>query len=60
MAHLNEINAAGTTVIICTHDRTLVDRMDKRVIEIRNGSLIRDELHGQYVVAETVAYATQE
>ncbi|HEY5466731.1 MAG TPA: cell division ATP-binding protein FtsE [Clostridia bacterium] len=60
MALLNEINAAGTTVIICTHDRTIVDRMDKRVVEIRNGSLIRDELHGQYAVAETLTYATHD
>ena len=59
MALLNEINAVGTTVIICTHDRTLVDRMDKRVIEIRNGALVRDEQHGQYAVAE-LAYATHD
>lgn len=59
MALLNEINQAGTTVIICTHDRALVDRMDKRVIEIRNGSLVRDELHGQYAVAE-LAFAAHD
>ncbi len=60
MALLNEVNAAGTTVIICTHDRTLVDSMDKRVIEIRNGSLVRDEQHGQYHMAGTLAYNTHD
>ncbi|MDO5733501.1 MAG: cell division ATP-binding protein FtsE, partial [Eubacteriales bacterium] len=37
MVLLSVINRAGTTVIICTHDRDLVDRMQRRVIEIRDG-----------------------
>ncbi len=48
MVLLEEINNAGTTVIICTHDRELVDRMRKRVIEIDAGYLVRDEHTGLY------------
>ena len=48
MALLEEINRAGTTVVICTHYRDLVDRMQKRVIEIDDGYLVRDECMGQY------------
>ena len=48
MALLEEINRNGTTVIICTHDSNLVDRMKKRVIEIDEGLIIRDELDSGY------------
>ncbi len=48
MALLEEINHMGTTVIICTHDRELVDRMKKRVIEIDGGCLVRDDSVGGY------------
>ena len=48
MALLEEINRTGTTVVICTHDHDLVDRMKKRVIEIDGGCLVRDECVGQY------------
>ena len=48
MALLEEINHTGTTVIICTHDRELVDRMKKRVIEIDGGCLVRDDAIGLY------------
>ncbi len=43
MALLEEINRSGTTVVICTHNRDLVNRMKKRVIEIDAGSLVRDD-----------------
>jgi len=49
MALLEEINRSGTTVIICTHDHALVDRMKKRVVEIDDGSMIRDDCSGSYV-----------
>ncbi len=49
MALLEEINRSGTTVVICTHDHKLVDQMKKRVIEIRDGCLIRDDAIGGYV-----------
>lgn len=48
MALLLEINKNGTTVLICTHDANLVDRMKKRVIEIDGGYIIRDEKASQY------------
>jgi cell division transport system ATP-binding protein len=49
MALLNEINRGGTTVIICSHDREMVDRMQKRVIEINDGCLVRDDSVGSYI-----------
>ena len=48
MALLECINQEGTTVIACTHDKQLVDRMDKRVLEFLDGKLIRDEVHSTY------------
>lgn len=48
MALLQEINNNGTTVIVCTHDSNLVDRMKKRVIEIEEGYLIRDQKDSAY------------
>lgn len=47
--HLFErFNSLGTTVMIATHDKTIVDKMKKRVIELKNGRLIRDEKQGGY------------
>lgn len=48
LALLEEINQAGTTVICCTHDVSLVDLMQKRVIELDRGVLVRDEECGVY------------
>ena len=48
MALLEEINHNGTTVIVCTHDRDLVNRMQRRVIEISGGRLVRDENSALY------------
>jgi len=48
MALLEEINRNGTTVLICTHDSNLVDRMKKRVIEISAGRIVRDEMASGY------------
>ena len=53
MAMLLDINRNGTsgnktTVIICTHDKTMVDRMKKRVIEIEHGLIARDEKESGY------------
>ena len=45
---LNEINLRGTTVVIATHAKDIVDRMKKRVIEIDKGSIIRDDKKGGY------------
>jgi len=45
---LTEINLRGTTVVIATHAKDIVDRMKKRVIEIENGIIIRDDIKGGY------------
>ena len=46
---LEKINRAGTTVIMATHDSSIVNRRKKRVLELSNGKLIRDELEGSYI-----------
>ena len=48
MQLLEKINKRGTTVIVVTHARDLVDRMQKRVITLENGSVIRDVAKGGY------------
>ena len=48
MALLEEINRSGTTVVVCTHDSNLVNRMKKRVIEVSDGSIVRDARHAEY------------
>lgn len=45
---LVQLNARGTTVVIATHNRTLVDTMRRRVIEIERGRMVRDEPEGGY------------
>jgi cell division ATP-binding protein FtsE len=48
MTILEQINSSGATVIICTHDLSFVNRMKRRVIEIEDGYLVRDECQGEY------------
>lgn len=48
MALLARINEAGTTVVMATHDVTIVDAMQKRVVELDAGAVIRDERRGSY------------
>lgn len=42
------INKAGTTIVMATHDRNIVDAMKKRVIAIEDGRIVRDQLRGGY------------
>lgn len=42
------INKAGTTIVMATHDRTIVDTMKRRVIAIDGGHIVRDEERGGY------------
>lgn len=42
------INAAGTTIVMATHDKTIVDQMQRRVIAIEGGRITRDEARGVY------------
>jgi cell division transport system ATP-binding protein len=51
MQLLYRINRTGTTVVVATHDQTLVDRMCRRVIELRAGEIVRDDPSGRYVAA---------
>lgn len=48
MKLLSEINHRGTTVIVATHEKTIVDSMKKRVIAINRGVVVRDQQKGLY------------
>jgi cell division transport system ATP-binding protein len=48
MQLLYRINRAGTTILMVTHDREMVDKMRKRVIALEGGKLARDERRGGY------------
>jgi len=48
MQLLYRINRTGTTVVVATHDHTMVDKMRRRVIELREGRVVRDEASGRY------------
>lgn len=48
MQLLYRINRTGTTVLMATHDREMVDKMRKRVIALEDGNIIRDEDKGLY------------
>lgn len=46
MGLLNDINLRGTTVVVATHAKDIVDKMNKRVIRIDHGNIVRDEKGG--------------
>jgi cell division transport system ATP-binding protein len=48
MKLLDRINRTGTTVLMATHDSSVVDQMRKRVIELSGGELVRDQSRGAY------------
>jgi cell division transport system ATP-binding protein len=50
MLLLERINRTGTTVIMATHDHSIVDSMRRRVVELSMGRLVRDEVRGVYGV----------
>jgi cell division transport system ATP-binding protein len=52
MQLLYRINRTGTTVIVATHDSEMVDKMRRRVIELRQGRIVRDERSGLYRTGE--------
>ena len=49
MKVLENINAMGTTIVMATHDRDIVDRMQKRVVLLDHGKIIKDIEKGSYV-----------
>ncbi|MBL5972980.1 MAG: cell division ATP-binding protein FtsE [Candidatus Leucobacter sulfamidivorax] len=58
MQLLRAINAAGTTVVMATHEATFVDIMQQRVIELSQGVIVRDEQQGGY--GETASIPVQD
>ena len=54
MKLLLSIHAAGTTVIVATHDQHLVDTYRQRVVELHMGRLVRDEREGRYSISGDV------
>ncbi len=48
MQLLHRINRVGTTVLVATHDREMVDVMRKRVVALENGRVVRDMIKGGY------------
>jgi len=48
MLLLERINRTGTTVVMATHDHSIVDSMRRRVVELNNGQIVRDDSRGVY------------
>ena len=48
MELLDDVNKAGTTILMATHAKNIVDDMKKRVIALENGEIVRDEKRGMY------------
>lgn len=47
---LKKINDLGTTVLLTTHNKTVVDSVGRRVVTMERGRIVRDEKHGKYVL----------
>ena len=45
---LNDVNKSGTTILMATHDKEVVNNMRKRVIAMKNGKIIHDDIEGGY------------
>ena len=60
MQLLARINAGGTTVVMATHEAAFVDQMQRRVIELRDGEMVRDEVGGGYGDTSNVPRLTPE
>ncbi len=46
---LYRINQLGTIIVLATHNKSVVDRLRRRVVEVRGGKIVRDEERGSYV-----------
>lgn len=60
MQLLTRINAGGTTVLMATHEAGFVDQMQRRVIELKEGVMVRDELGGGYGDTSSIPRLTPE
>ena len=49
MTLLEEINQSGTTVLVVTHNKEIVNAMHKRVVTMKRGVVISDEEGGEYI-----------
>ena len=49
---LDRINRTGTTVVVATHDTTIVNTFRKRVVQLRDGRIVRDQARGEYEAVE--------
>lgn len=49
MSLLNEINENGTTVVVVTHNKEIVNAMHKRVVTVKRGVIVNDEEGGEYI-----------
>ena len=52
---LDRINAGGTTIIMATHDNAIVDQMQRRVVELVSGQVVRDDREGGYGVTTEIS-----
>jgi cell division transport system ATP-binding protein len=59
MQLLYRINKTGTTVLVVTHDREMVDSMRRRVIELYEGRVVRDEVSGGYTEESTTEFGVR-
>jgi cell division transport system ATP-binding protein len=59
MQLLYRINKTGTTVLVVTHDREMVDSMRRRVIELYEGRVVRDEISGGYTEESTTEFGVR-
>jgi len=48
---LIKINELGTTVILATHDKEIINALEKRVVSLENGTVVRDENPGRYILS---------
>jgi cell division transport system ATP-binding protein len=55
MQLIYRINRTGTTVVVATHDREMVDKMRRRVIELNQGRIVRDQVAGMYQQDESTS-----
>jgi cell division transport system ATP-binding protein len=59
MQLLYRINRTGTTVLVVTHDREMVDKMRRRVLALEEGRLVRDQAAGLYQEESTTEFAVR-
>lgn len=57
---LEQINVRGTTILMVTHAKDIVDRMNKRVVAIEDGRIVRDEMGSSYGFTDDYDYVTSE